>query len=289
MEVAIEAKNPADLNNLLDALRTLTLEDDLFRMAFDEESGQVILKGMNERHLDAKIDALHHSGGFEVYVGAPQVAYLETMTLRAEQDITFDGQVGGRIQFARVRMVFKPKKTDADRDCVSKIDDGTLPEQYLAGIESGIQSVIRAGVLAGFPVVGVAVTLIEGAFRDGPSSSLAFEIAARTACRQALQQGRSIVLEPIMRIEVVTPREFSGAAIGDLRSRRGRIEGERKGGNTASITAIVPLSNMFGYQNQLASFSRGRGTFTMAFACYAPTPPPFDDRPPPAAAAALRA
>ena len=290
IELAIEAHIRADSEKLLDALQILASEDPLFRSAFDRESGQVTLKGLNEEHLKIMIQTLLRRFEVRVHLGAPQVAYIETMTRLIEQEYTYNEQLGRDVQFARVRIVFEPNKADGERVFASTLADGTFPLEYVSGVERGIESVMRAGILAGFPVVGVRANLIDAAFRDGASSSPAFEIAARTACREALAKGGSQLLEPVMRVDVVTPQTFIGSVVGDLRSRRGQIQGEKASGKSAVVTANVPLSNMFGYRSQLRSFTRGRATFTMAFDRYEPLPPPRGGHPPPtAAAAALRA
>ena len=285
MKLAIEAKAKADFAKVRSALLTLTSEDRLLRVSFDQASDHVILKGMDERHLDTKITVLRQTYGLDLFIGAPEVAYLETMTRRVEEDHTHDARVGGDVQFARVRIAFEPNYTDGDRVFESKITGATLPREYVSGVES----VMQAGILAGFPIVNVKATLVDGAIRDGASSARAFETAARTAFRKALGKGKALLLEPVMKVEVVTPRDFIGAVIGDLQSRRGRIQGEIDSANGRAVTSMVPLANLFGYPNQLRSLSRGRATFTMAFARYEPIPPRRDGHPPPAAAAALRA
>jgi len=272
IEIAIEPKSKADQEKLGVALQKLAAEDPSFRVSTDQESGQTILKGMGELHLDIKVDILRRTYKVDANIGAPQVAYREKLTRRVEQDYTHKKQTGGTGQFARVKIVFEPNEAGAGNVFESKIIGGAVPKEYVPGVEKGINSVMGAGILAGFPVVDVKATLIDGAYHDVDSSVLAFEIASRAAFREALQKGGSVLLEPIMKVEVVTPEEYTGSAIGDLNSRRGQIQGQDVRGNANVINAMVPLANMFGYVNQLRSFSQGRATFTMQFDHYEQVP-----------------
>ncbi len=272
IEIAIEPKSKADQEKLGVALQKLAAEDPSFRVSTDQESGQTILKGMGELHLDIKVDILRRTYKVDANIGAPQVAYREKLTRRVEQDYTHKKQTGGTGQFARVKIVFEPNEAGAGNVFESKIIGGAVPKEYVPGVEKGINSVMGAGILAGFPVVAVKATLIDGAYHDVDSSVLAFEIASRAAFREALQKGGSVLLEPIMKVEVVTPEEYTGSAIGDLNSRRGQIQGQDVRGNANVINAMVPLANMFGYVNQLRSFSQGRATFTMQFDHYEQVP-----------------
>ena len=272
IEIAIEPKSKADQEKLGLALQKLAAEDPSFRVSTDQESGQTILKGMGELHLDIKVDILRRTYKVDANIGAPQVAYREKLTRRIEQDYTHKKQTGGTGQFARVKIVFEPNETGAGNTFESKIVGGSVPKEFVPGVEKGINSVMGAGVLAGFPVVDVKATLIDGAFHDVDSSVLAFEIASRAAFREALQKGGSVLLEPIMKVEVVTPEDYTGSVIGDLNSRRGQIQGQDMRGNANVINAMVPLANMFGYVNQLRSFSQGRATFTMQFDHYEQVP-----------------
>jgi elongation factor G len=272
IEIAIEPKSKADQEKLGVALQKLAAEDPSFRVSTDQESGQTILKGMGELHLDIKVDILRRTYKVDANIGAPQVAYREKLTRRVEQDYTHKKQTGGTGQFARVKIVFEPNDAGAGNVFESKIIGGAVPKEYVPGVEKGINSVMGAGILAGFPVVDVKATLIDGAYHDVDSSVLAFEIASRAAFREALQKGGSVLLEPIMKVEVVTPEEYTGSAIGDLNSRRGQIQGQDVRGNANVINAMVPLANMFGYVNQLRSFSQGRATFTMQFDHYEQVP-----------------
>ncbi len=272
IEIAIEPKSKADQEKLGVALQKLAAEDPSFRVSTDQESGQTILKGMGELHLDIKVDILRRTYKVDANIGAPQVAYREKLTQRIERDYTHKKQTGGTGQFARVKIIFEPNEPGAGNSFESKIVGGAVPKEYVPGVEKGINSVLGAGVLAGFPVVDVKATLIDGAFHDVDSSVLAFEIASRAAFREALQRGGSVLLEPIMKVEVVTPEEYTGSVIGDLNSRRGQIQGQDVRGNANVINAMVPLANMFGYVNQLRSFSQGRATFTMQFDHYEQVP-----------------
>ena len=272
IEIAIEPKSKADQEKLGVALAKLAAEDPSFRVSTDQESGQTILKGMGELHLDIKVDILRRTYKVDANIGAPQVAYREKLTRRVEQDYTHKKQTGGTGQFARVKIVFEPNEAGKGNVFESKIVGGAVPKEYIPGVEKGINSVMGSGVLAGFPVVDTKATLIDGAFHDVDSSVLAFEIASRAAFREALQKGGSVLLEPIMKVEVVTPEDYTGSVIGDLNSRRGQIQGQDMRGNANVINAMVPLANMFGYVNQLRSFSQGRANYTMQFDHYEQVP-----------------
>jgi len=272
IEIAIEPKSKADQEKLGVALSKLAAEDPSFRVSTDHESGQTILKGMGELHLDIKVDILKRTYKVDANIGAPQVAYREKLTKRTEIDYTHKKQTGGTGQFARVKIVFEPNEVGAGNVFESSIIGGAVPKEYVPGVDKGIKSVTGSGILAGFPVVDMKATLIDGAFHDVDSSVLAFEIASRAATREALQKGGSVLLEPIMKVEVVTPEEYTGSVIGDLNSRRGQIQGQDMRGNAVVINAMVPLANMFGYVNQLRSFSQGRAVFTMQFDHYEQVP-----------------
>ncbi|WP_449254819.1 elongation factor G [Bosea sp. (in: a-proteobacteria)] len=270
--IAIEPKSKADQEKLGLALSKLANEDPSFRVSTDQESGQTILKGMGELHLDIKVDILKRTYKVDANIGAPQVAYRETMTKKTEVDYTHKKQTGGTGQFARVKLVVMPNEAGKGFEFESKIVGGAVPKEYIPGVEKGLNSVIGSGVLAGFPVVDIKVELIDGAFHEVDSSALAFEIASRAALREALQKGGSVLLEPIMKVEVVTPEDYTGSVIGDLNSRRGQIQGQDMRGNAVVINAMVPLANMFGYVNQLRSFSQGRANYTMQFDHYEQVP-----------------
>lgn len=272
IEIAIEPKSKADQEKLGVALAKLAAEDPSFRVSTDQESGQTILKGMGELHLDIKVDILKRTYKVDANIGAPQVAFRERITKKAEVDYTHKKQTGGTGQFAAVSIVVEPNEPGKGYEFESKIVGGAVPKEYIPGVEKGIESVLGAGVVAGFPVVDVKVQLVDGKYHDVDSSALAFEIASRAAFREALQKGKSILLEPIMKVEVVTPEDYTGSVIGDLNSRRGQIQGQDMRGNANVINAMVPLMNMFGYVNNLRSMSQGRATFTMQFDHYAEAP-----------------
>ncbi len=272
IEIAIEPKSKADQEKLGVALSKLAAEDPSFRVSTDPESGQTILKGMGELHLDIKVDILKRTYKVDANIGAPQVAYRETLSKKSEINYTHKKQSGGSGQFARVVMTFEPAGPSAGSSFESKIVGGAVPKEYIPGVEKGVESVLTSGVLAGFPVVDVKATLIDGAYHDVDSSALAFEIAARAAFREGLQKGGSVLLEPIMKVEVVTPEEHTGYVMGDLLSRRGHVQGQDMRANAVVINAMVPLSNMFGYVNQLRSGTQGRANFTMQFDHYEQVP-----------------
>jgi elongation factor G len=272
IEIAIEPKSKADQEKLGVALQKLVAEDPSFRVSTDQESGQTILKGMGELHLDIKVDILKRTYKVEANIGAPQVAFRERITQKAEVDYTHKKQTGGTGQYARVKFIVEPNEPGKGFEFISKVVGGSVPKEYIPGVEKGLESVLGAGVVAGFPVIDVKVTLIDGAYHEVDSSALAFEIASRAAFREALQKGRSVLLEPIMKVEVVTPEDYTGSVIGDLNSRRGQIQGQDMRGNANVVNAMVPLMNMFSYVNTLRSMSQGRATFTMQFDHYAEAP-----------------
>uniref|UniRef100_UPI0026208C0D elongation factor G n=1 Tax=uncultured Methylovirgula sp. TaxID=1285960 RepID=UPI0026208C0D len=272
IEIAIEPKSKADQEKLGIALSKLAAEDPSFRVSTDAESGQTILKGMGELHLDIKVDILKRTYKVDANIGAPQVAYREKLLKRIEIDETHKKQSGGSGQFARVKMIFEPAEAGSGTSFESKIVGGTVPKEYIPGVEKGFNSVLGSGSLAGFPVVDVKATLVDGAYHDVDSSVLAFEICARAAFRRALKEGGEVLLEPIMKVEVTTPEEYTGSVIGDLNSRRGQVQGQDMRGNAVVINAMVPLANMFGYVNQLRSFSQGRANYSMQFDHYEQVP-----------------
>jgi elongation factor G len=272
IEIAVEPKSKADQEKLGVALAKLAAEDPSFRVSTDQESGQTILKGMGELHLDIKIDILRRTYKVDANIGAPQVAYRERLSRATTVDYVHKKQTGGSGQFARVKIVAEPNEPGAGYVFESKIVGGNVPKEYIPGVEKGLESVLGAGVLAGFPVVDLKVQLVDGAYHEVDSSALAFEIASRAALREALQKGHSVLLEPIMKVEVVTPEDYTGSVIGDLNSRRGHIQGQDMRGNAVVINAMVPLANMFGYVNQLRSFSQGRANYTMQFDHYEEVP-----------------
>jgi len=277
IEIAIEPKSKADQEKLGVALAKLVAEDPSFRVATDQESGQTIIKGMGELHLDIKVDILKRTYKVEANIGAPQVAYREKISRPATVDYTHKKQTGGSGQYAKVKILAEPLPPNSGFQFENEVVGGSVPKEYVPGVEKGLESVLGSGVLAGFPVVDLKVSLIDGDYHDVDSSALAFEIAARMALREALQKGAPVLLEPIMKVEVVTPEDYTGSVIGDLNSRRGQIQGQDMRGNANVITAMVPLANMFSYVNNLRSMSQGRATFTMQFDHYAEVPKAIAD------------
>jgi elongation factor G len=272
IEVAVEPKTKADQEKMGMALNRLAQEDPSFRVSTDPESGQTIIKGMGELHLEIIVDRMKREFKVEANVGAPQVAYRETITRRQEVDYTHKKQTGGSGQFARVKLVIEPQEQGAGFAFDSKVVGGSVPKEYIPGVEKGVRSVLDNGVLAGFPMLDLKVSLIDGAYHEVDSSALAFEIASRAAFREAAQKAGPKLLEPIMKVEVVSPEDYVGGVIGDLTSRRGQILGQEMRGNATVINAMVPLANMFGYVNTLRSMSQGRAQFTMQFDHYAQVP-----------------
>lgn len=273
IEMAVEAATKSEQEKLSMALQKLASEDPSFRVSTDQESGQTIIKGMGELHLDIKIDILRRAPhNIKVNVGAPQVAYRETIRKATEIDYTHKKQTGGTGQFAKVKFVVEPNEVGAGFTFENKIIGGVVPKEYIPGVEKGLNSVMTSGPLAGFPVVDVKVTLVDGAYHEVDSSAIAFEIASRAALREAIEKASPALLEPVMKVEIVSPEEYVGSVIGDVNSRRGQIQGQDMRGNANVITAFVPLANMFGYVNQLRSMSQGRASYTMQFDHYEQVP-----------------
>ena len=286
VEIAIEPKSKGDQEKLGVALAKMVAEDPSFTVHTDQKSGQTLMKGMGELHLDIKVDILKRTYKVEANIGAPQVAYRESIGKRAEIDYTHKKQTGGTGQLARVKLVFEPGEEGSGFQFESQIVGGAVPKEYIPGGEKGLASAKDNGLLAGFPVIDFKAALIDGAFHDVDSSALAFEIASRAAFRELREKGAPKLLEPIMKVEVLTPDEYMGDVIGDLNSRRGQIQGTETRGNAQVVTAFVPLANMFGYAAGLASQTDGHGTFEMSFNGYAPVdlPTKEPDLFPPAAA-----
>ena len=273
IEMSVEVASKADQEKLGVALQKLASEDPSFRVSTDSESGQTIIKGMGELHLDIKIDILRRAPyNINVNVGAPQVAYRETIRKATEVDYTHKKQTGGTGQFARVKFVIEPNEIGAGYTFENKIIGGVVPKEYVPGVEKGLNSVMSSGPIAGFPVVDVKIALIDGAYHEVDSSAIAFEIASRAALREGLMKASPALLEPVMKVEVVSPEEYVGSVIGDLNSRRGQIQGQDMRGNANVITAFVPLANMFSYVNNLRSMSQGRASYTMQFDHYEQVP-----------------
>ncbi len=272
IEVAVEPKTKADQEKLSAALAKLAQEDPSFRVGTDPESGQTVIKGMGELHLEIIVDRLKREFKVDCNVGQPMVAYRETVTRDAEVDYTHKKQTGGAGQFARVKLRIHPAERGAGLVFENKIVGGAIPKEYIPGVQKGIESAMESGVLAGFPMVDVHVELVDGAYHEVDSSVMAFEIAGRAAFREGAQKAGPILLEPVMRVEVVTPEEYMGDIIGDLNSRRGQIQGMEPRGNAQVIRALVPLATMFGYVSTLRSLSQGRAQYTMQFDHYEPVP-----------------
>ena len=268
IEVAVEPKTKADYEKMGQALGRLAQEDPSFRVTSDEESGQTIIKGMGELHLEILVDRMKREFKVEADVGAPQVAYRETITKDVEVDYTHKKQSGGAGQFARVKMKFKPLERNSGIKFNNTVVGGNIPKEYIPGVEKGINSASQNGVIAGYNVIDFEAEVYDGAYHDVDSSVLAFEIASRAAFREAVAKAGPKLLEPMMKVEVVTPEDYMGDIIGDLNSRRGQIEKMEDRGNAKVVSSVVPLANMFGYVNNLRSMSQGRASYTMLFSHY---------------------
>ena len=272
IEVAVEPKTKADQEKMSIALNKLAQEDPSFRVGVDEESGQTVIKGMGELHLEILVDRMKREFKVDANVGAPQVAYRETITKSSEIDYTHKKQTGGSGQFARIKLVFEPGEKGTGFKFESKIVGGSVPKEYIPGVAKGLEQSMSNGIIAGFPMTDVAVRLVDGAYHEVDSSVMAFEIAARAAFKEGTAKAGPQLLEPIMRVEVVTPDEYMGDIIGDLNSRRGQVTGMEPRGNGQVVNAMVPLATMFGYVNTLRSLSQGRAQYTMHFDHYDAVP-----------------
>ncbi len=277
IEIAVEPKTKADQEKMSSGLARLAAEDPSFRVETDIESGQTIMKGMGELHLDILVDRLRREFKVEANIGAPQVAYRETVSREAEIVYTHKKQSGGSGQFAEVKLIITPTEPGEGYSFESRVVGGSVPKEFIPGVEKGIRSVMDSGPLAGFPVIDFKVALIEGKYHDVDSSVLAFEIAARMGMREGMRKAGAKLLEPIMKVEVVTPEDYTGGIIGDLTSRRGQVQGQDTRGNAIAIDAFVPLANMFGYINTLRSMSSGRANFSMRFDHYEAVPQNISD------------
>ena len=272
IEIAVEPKTKADQEKMGVALQRLAAEDPSFRVSVDHESGQTIMKGMGELHLEILVDRMKREFKVEANVGAPQVAYRETITKPATVHYTHKKQTGGSGQFAKMSVIFEPNEPGAGYEFVNEIVGGAIPKEYIPGVEKGLNMAQETGIIAGFPVVDFKVRLIDGSYHDVDSSALAFEIASRAAFKEGMAKAGPQLLEPMMKVEVVTPEDYMGDVIGDLNSRRGQINSMEDRGNAKVITAMVPLANMFGYINTLRSMSQGRANYSMTFDHYEPVP-----------------
>ena len=277
IEIAVEPKTKADQEKMGEALGRLAKEDPSFRVTSDEESGQTIIKGMGELHLDIIVDRMKREFKVEANVGAPQVAYRETLENSSEVEYTHKKQSGGAGQFAKVKLLVEPQEPGAGRSVESKIKGGAIPKEFIPGVEKGIETISDSGILAGFPMIDYKVTILDGLHHDVDSSVLAFELASRACFKEACTKGTLKLLEPVMRVEVVTPEDYMGDVIGDLNSRRGQISTQEQRGNATVITAMVPLANMFGYINNLRSMSQGRAQYSMFFDHYSKVPQNVQD------------
>ena len=277
IEIAVEPKTKADQEKMGEALGRLAKEDPSFRVTSDEESGQTIIKGMGELHLDIIVDRMKREFKVEANIGAPQVAYRETILKNAEFDYIHKKQSGGAGQFARVKISIEPLEPGKGREIENKIKGGSIPKEFIPGVEKGIETVSDAGILAGFPIIDYKVTILDGLHHDVDSSVLAFELASRQCFKEVCSRATLKLLEPVMRVEVVTPEDYMGDVIGDLNSRRGHINTQEARGNATVITAMVPLANMFGYINSLRSMSQGRAQYSMFFDHYEKVPQNVQD------------
>ncbi|MCI5633872.1 MAG: elongation factor G [Alphaproteobacteria bacterium] len=272
IQLAVEPKTKADVEKMGLALSRLAMEDPSFRVTSDPDSGQTIIAGMGELHLDIIVDRLRREFKVDANVGDPQVAYRETITKPCDIEYTHKKQSGGAGQFAKVKIKFEPTEDHTGFEFVNTVVGGNVPKEYIPGVEKGLRTAMDTGVLAGYPVTGVKCTLYDGAYHEVDSNVMCFEIAARAAFREGMKQASPKLLEPIMKVEVVTPEEYMGDIIGDLNSRRGLVNGMDQRGNARVVDAFVPLANMFGYVNTLRSLSQGRAQFTMIFDHYAEVP-----------------
>jgi elongation factor G len=277
IEISIEPKTKADQEKLGVALQKLAAEDPTFRVSTDQESGQTILRGMGELHLDIKVDILKRTYKVEATIGAPQVAYRETLGRATTIDYTHKKQTGGSGQFARVKIEYEPLQPGEGFVFENEVVGGSVPKEFIPAVEKGLKAQKESGLLAGFPVIDFKATLVDGAYHEVDSNALTFDIAARASFRELASKGAVKLLEPVMKVEVVTPEDFLGGVIGDLNSRRGQVQGTDSRGNAQVVTAMVPLANMFGYINTLRSMSQGRAQYSMQFDHYEQVPQAIAD------------
>jgi len=283
ISVAVEPKTKVDQQKMSEAIGKLSAEDPSFRFKRDEESGQTVISGMGELHLEIIVDRMKREFNVEANVGAPQVAYREALTASATIDHTHKKQSGGTGMYAKVKLIFEPKTAEeaeedsSDFTFASDIKGGSVPKEYIPGVQKGIESVLGAGVVAGFPVLGLKATLVDGGYHDVDSSVMAFEIAARAATRKGLKKGQSRLMEPMMKVDVTTPEEFMGDIIGDINSRRGLVIELSERGINKQIEASVPLANMFQYVSSLRGMSKGRASYSMELKDYAIVPPNVEE------------
>jgi elongation factor G len=272
ISVAVEPKTKSDQEKMGLALQRLAKEDPSFRVATDQESGQTIISGMGELHLDIIVDRMKREFKVEANVGKPQVAYRETIRGSVEQEGKFVRQSGGRGQYGHVWLKIEPQQEGKGYEFVNGIVGGVVPREYIPAVDKGVKEALEGGVIAGYPVVDVKVTIFDGSYHDVDSNEMAFKIAGSMALKDGVRKAKPVLLEPIMKVEVVTPEDYSGDVIGDLNRRRGQIQGMEDGPSGKVITAEVPLAEMFGYATSVRSMSQGRATFTMEFAKYMEVP-----------------
>ena len=272
IDISVEPKTKDGVEKMTLALQKLSGEDPSLRLKTDQETGQTILSGMGELHLDIIIDRLRREYGVEANIGAPQVAYRETITQAHIETYTHKKQSGGSGQFAEVKIEFAPVERNEGISFENKVVGGTVPKEYIPAVDKGIQAQASTGVLAGFPTVDFKFTLLDGKYHDVDSSALAFEIAAKACFREGMKKAGPVILEPIMDVEVTTPNDHVGDVVGDLNRRRGMIQSQETAGSTVMVRAAVPLKEMFGYISHLRSMTKGRASFTMQFHHYDPVP-----------------
>jgi elongation factor G len=282
IKVAVEPKTKGDQQKMSEALIRLAAEDPSFRFSRDEETGQTVIEGMGELHLEIIVDRMKREFGVECTVGAPQVSYREAITQKAEIDYTHKKQSGGSGQYARIKIIFEPKEFSEeegsmDFEFVSDIKGGSVPKEYIPGVQKGVESVLGQGVIAGFPVLGMKATLVDGAYHEVDSSVMAFEIAGRAATREGLRKAKPRLMEPLMQVDITTPEEYMGDILGDINARRGLVGDLGERGNVKTISALVPLANMFQYVSTLRSMSKGRANYSMRLANYDFVPPNIED------------
>jgi elongation factor G len=282
IKVAVEPKTKGDQQKMSEALIRLASEDPSFRFSRDEETGQTVIEGMGELHLEIIVDRMKREYKVEANVGAPQVAYREAITATADVDYTHKKQSGGSGQYARIKVKFEPKDLSdedggMDFEFVSEVKGGNVPKEYIPGVQKGIESVLGQGVIAGFPVLGLKATLLDGAYHDVDSSVMAFEIAGRAAAREGLRKAKARLMEPLMKVDITTPEDYMGDILGDINSRRGLVGELGERGNVKTISAQVPLANMFQYVSTLRSMSKGRANYSMKLANYDFVPPNIED------------
>jgi elongation factor G len=272
IEVAIEPKTKADQDKMSLALARLGEEDPTFRVLTDHETGQTIIKGMGELHLEVIVDRMRREFKVDANQGKPQVSYRETITRPVDVDTVFKRQTGGKGQFAHVKIKVEPVEQGTGFEFTNSIVGGSIPREYIPAVEQGIREAMQTGVAAGYPVVDLKVDLYDGSFHEVDSSEMAFKIAGSMALKDAVRKAKAVLLEPIMKVEVVTPDDFLGTVLGDVNSRRGRVEGMEIRGTTQVVKAFVPLANMFGYTTDLRSATQGRATSSMEFHHYEELP-----------------